>query len=46
MSNVWAITGAGEWGGGDGWWVVHGGEAVFGMLVFAVFPGVKIRPFA
>ena len=32
--------------GGGGWWVVHGSEAVFGMLVFAVFPWAEICPFA
>ena len=39
-SHVWGITGAG------GWWVAHGGEAVFGMLVFAIFLWAEIRPFA
>ena len=38
--------GAGGWDGGGGWWVVHGGEAVFGMPVFVVFLGAEIRPFA
>ena len=33
------------WGSGGGWWVVHGGEAVFGMPMFAVFPWAEIRPF-
>ena len=36
----------GGWGSGGGWWVVDGGEAVFGMLVFAVFLWAGIRPFA
>ena len=41
----------GGWGGGGGWWVVHGdesvygGEAVFGMPVFAIFLEVEICPF-
>ena len=33
ISNVWGIMGG--WGGGG---VVHGGEAVFGMPAFAIFP--------
>ena len=38
--------GAGGWGGESGWWVVHGGEAVFGMPAFAVFSWAEIHPFA
>ena len=29
--------------GAGGWWVVHTGEAVFDMLVFAAFQGAEIR---
>ena len=29
----------------EAWNPVHDGEAVFGMPVFAVFPGAEIHPF-
>ena len=37
------ILGMGGWGSDGRWWVVHVGEAVFDMPVFATFQGVEIH---